>query len=239
MKPLRTIIIDDEEGAHLVLEHYLKDLSTISLVGSFYNAIEAMDFIYRNPVDLVFLDINMPGLSGMEMLAALSFPPQIVLTTAHKEYALDSYQYQVVDYLVKPIEFPRFLAAVDKVLSRFKPAVHSFEANSGAPAHADFLMIRVDKDIVKVLLNEISYIQSFGNYVKVYADGATYVTPITTTEIERNLQGAPFKRIHKSYIVALDRIKRISGGQVHLDNDAVLPIGITFRRELLEQFNSK
>ncbi|HWV74727.1 MAG TPA: LytTR family DNA-binding domain-containing protein [Pseudosphingobacterium sp.] len=239
MKPLRTIIIDDEEGAHLVLEHYLKGLSTITLVGSFYNAIEAMDYIYRNPVDLAFLDINMPGLSGMEMLAALSFPPQFVLTTAHKEYALESYQYQVVDYLVKPIEFPRFLAAIDKVLLRFKPPAYSFEANGGVPAHPDFLMIRVDKDIVKVPLNEISYIQSLGNYVKVYTDSTTYVTPITTTEIEHNLQGAPFKRIHKSYIVALGKIKRISGGQVHLENDVVLPIGITFRRELLEQFHGK
>jgi DNA-binding LytR/AlgR family response regulator len=230
MGPIRCIIIDDEEGAHLVLEHFLRDINSLVLARTFFNAVEAMDYIYKNPVDLIFLDINMPGLSGMEMLEAMSNPPLVVLTTAHSEFALEGYKYQVVDYLLKPIAFPKFLAAVDKVISRFKPAVVA------APATVDFLMLKVEGDILKVMLNTISHVQSWGNYVKVHTDRGTYLSPATTMEIEEKLDKKYFKRIHKSYIVALDRIERITGAQAHLKNDVVLPIGNTFRRELLDHF---
>lgn len=236
MGPLRCIIIDDEEGAHLVLEHYLRDINSLVLSRTFFNAVEAMDYIYKNPVDLVFLDINMPGLSGMEMLEAMSNPPLVVLTTAHSEFALEGYKYQVVDYLLKPISFPKFLAAVDKVISRCKPVVIAAPAATGAQEYPGFLMLRVEGDIVKIMLNAISYVQSWGNYVKVHTDRGIYLSSITTAEIEEKLDKKYFKRIHKSYIVALDRIERITGAQAHLGDDTVLPIGNTFRRELLDHF---
>lgn len=236
MGPLRCIIIDDEEGAHLVLEHFLRDINSLVLSRTFFNAVEAMDYIYKNPVDLVFLDINMPGLSGMEMLEAMSNPPLVVLTTAHSEFALEGYKYQVVDYLLKPISFPKFLAAVDKVISRCKPVVIAAPAATGAQEYPGFLMLRVEGDIVKIMLNAISYVQSWGNYVKVHTDRGIYLSSITTAEIEEKLDKKYFKRIHKSYIVALDRIERITGAQAHLGDDIVLPIGNTFRRELLDHF---
>ncbi|OJV15235.1 MAG: DNA-binding response regulator [Dyadobacter sp. 50-39] len=234
MEPLRCIIVDDEEGAHRVIAHYLHDISFLTLCGSFYNALQAMDHCYSNPVDVIFLDINMPGLSGMEMLAAMSHPPLVVLTTAHSQYALDSYKYQVVDYLVKPIELPRFMAAVDKVLIRYRPVSPAGHGAGGRTAASDFLMLKVDGNILRVELEHILYVQSWGNYVRVYTTEATYLSPITTTEIENKLDKARFMRIHKSYIVALKKIQKITGGQVQLDKSVTLPIGNTYRRELIE-----
>lgn len=231
--PLHSIIVDDEEGAHLVMEHYLQGIDTLTLRGTFYNAIEAMNYIYKNHVDLVFLDINMPGLSGMEMLEAMTNPPLVVLTTAYSQFALESYKYQVVDYLVKPIEFPRFIAAVDKVLSRYKlPA----GINISSPAPAGFLMLKVEGEMIRIMLDDILYVQSWGNYVKVHTHQGTCLSPATTTEIEQKLDRARFMRIHKSYIIALNQIQKIAGTQAHLRNGTILPIGNTFRRELLEFF---
>lgn len=235
LTPLRCIIVDDEEGAHLVMSHYFKGISTLSLCASFYTAIEAIDYIYKNPVDVVFLDINMPGLTGMEMLEAMTHPPLIVLTTAYSQYALESYKYQVVDYLIKPIEFPRFLAAIDKVFSRYKPVLVQPKHNTSSLIH-NFLILKVDGDILRILLEEIIYIQSWGNYVKVHTNDKTYLSPVTTIEIEQKLDKSHFMRIHKSHIVALNKIKKITGAQAYLDNGVILPIGNTFRRELLERY---
>lgn len=235
---LRCIIVDDEEGAHLVLGHYLKLLQNIELKASFFNAIEAMTYLYEHPVDVMFLDINMPGLSGMEMLQAMSNPPLIVLTTAYKEFALESYKYRVVDYLVKPFDFPRFMAAMDNVFSRFTPRrVQEAKQPNEKPAQVSvYLMLKVDGNIVKLTLDHVTHIQSWGNYVKVYTDQTTYISPVTTTEMELKLDRKRFLRIHKSFIVGLQHISKITGGQVELNDGTVLPIGNTYRRELLEHF---
>lgn len=227
---LRCIIVDDEEGAHLVLEHFVKKMNSLEVCGSFFNAIEAIEYIHKNPVDLVFLDINMPGFSGMDMLASMSTPPLVVLTTAYSEYALAGYKYQVVDYLVKPIDFSAFVAAIDKVFSRTKPVTLS---SARLPK---VLSLKVDGYIIKIDPETITYIQSWGNYVKVHTTGKLYLSPITTLEIEQKLDKTRFRRIHKSYIVALSGIDRITGTQVILKNSVSLPIGSTFKRELLELF---
>ncbi|SFU01686.1 DNA-binding response regulator, LytR/AlgR family [Algoriphagus locisalis] len=236
-RALRCIIVDDEEGAHLVLRHYLKDLKYIKLEASFYNALQAMEYMYQNTVDLMFLDINMPGLTGLQMLKSFTNPPMVILTTAYGEYALESYEYRVIDYLVKPFDFHRFLLAIDNVLSRlpFKEAevtdMPTEEIRSG-------IMLKVDGDILKVSYNEILYIQSWGNYVKVFTVERMYLSPITTAEIEQKLDTTMFIRTHKSYIVALKHIKRIAGGQIELDNDALVPIGSSYRRQFLQRFTS-
>ncbi|MFP7654260.1 LytR/AlgR family response regulator transcription factor [Chryseobacterium proteolyticum] len=118
MTKLNCIIVDDEEGAHRVLEHFIGQSNYIHLRGSFYTAMDAIDYLYKNDVDIMFLDINMPGLSGMELLETMSIRPFVILTTAYKEFALEGYKYDVVDYLVKPFDFKRFLSAIDKVINR-------------------------------------------------------------------------------------------------------------------------
>ncbi|ATL43466.1 LytTR family DNA-binding domain-containing protein [Elizabethkingia sp. HX WHF] len=236
-KILKCIIIDDEEGAHLVLRHYIKDLKQLQLKESFYNPVEAMDYMYANSVDLVFLDINMPGMSGLQMLKALRNPPLVILTTAYKEYALESYEYRVVDYLVKPFDLARFMAAIENVFSRFpQPSTTSENQVSNLISQESFIVLKVDGNVIKVSYDEITHIQSWGNYVKVFTTIGYYLSPTTTTETEQKLDKKLFMRIHKSYIIALKRISKISGGQVELDTGLILPIGNTYRRELLEYF---
>lgn len=239
MESLRCIIVDDEEGAHLVLGHYIKGSSSITLTGNFYNAADAMDFMFKNPVDLLFLDINMPGLSGMEMLEAMSHPPLIILTTAYTQYALEGYKYQVVDYLVKPFEFARFMAAIDKVFARYKPPVASNAAPATAQQANNALMLKVDTGITRILTSSISHIQSYGNYVKVFTDEKMYLSASTTIDIEQQLDKRYFRRIHRSYIVALSRIQKLEGAQAHLENGLILPVGNTYKRELLEHFMNR
>ncbi|MDR2282267.1 MAG: LytTR family DNA-binding domain-containing protein [Sphingobacterium sp.] len=236
-KVLKCIIIDDEEGAHLVLRHYIKDLKQLQLEASFYNPVEAMDYMYRNPVDLIFLDINMPGMTGLQMLKALNNPPLVILTTAYTEYALESYEYRVVDYLVKPFDMARFMAAMDNVFNRFRSIANPSDVKDSAQTpEVSSLILKVDGDIIKVLFRDIVHIQSWGNYVKVFTDEGHYLSAITTSEIEQKLDKKLFIRVHKSHIVSLGRIRKISGGQLELGNGTILPIGNTYKRELLEAF---
>lgn len=233
MDKIKCIVVDDEEGAHLVISHFLKDMKTLSLEGSFYNAVDALDYLYNNKVDIVFLDINMPGLSGLEMLETLTNRPYIILTTAYKQYALDGYKYEVVDYLLKPFEFKKFLLAINKVLNR--KGIQQ-QAKALIPDEADHLILKVDGRMTKIPFSTILYIQSFGNYVKIFIEDGMLISQMTTAEIEERLSTNLFLRIHKSYIVALKQIQKVSGTQVFLSNNTELPIGNTFKRELLAQF---
>lgn len=233
---LKCIIVDDEEGTHLVLKQYIGQLPQLEFAGSFYTAVEAMGHIYNNRVDLIFLDINMPGLSGLELLQTLSDPPLVILTTAYQEYALEGYKYRVVDYLVKPFDLQRFMMAIDTVYSRLRPRPFTSGVNAVAEAMAGSMMLKVEGEVIKVLYDDIVYIRSWGNYVKVFTLQSVYLSPITTTEIEQKLDKTRFKRIHKSYIVAISRISKLTGEQVILDDGTLLPIGTTYRRDLMDHF---
>lgn len=233
MDKIKCIIVDDEEGAHLVISHFLKDMKTLSLEASFYNAVDALDYLCNNKVDLVFLDINMPGLSGLDMLETLIIRPYVILTTAHREYALDGYKYEVVDYLLKPFEFKKFLSAINKVLNRkgIQQAVRIPAADE-----TDHLILKVDGRMTRIPFSTILYIQSFGNYVKIFIEDGMLISQMTTAEIEERLSTNLFLRIHKSYIVSLKQIDKVSGAHVFLKNNTALPVGNTFKRELLAQF---
>jgi len=232
MNKLNCIIVDDEEGAHRVLEHFIAQSNHIHRIGSFYTAMDAMDYVYQNKVDLMFLDINMPGLSGMELLETMSKRPFVILTTAYKEYALDGYKYDVADYLVKPFDFKRFLSAVDKVINRIGMAKKTIET----PAEKrDHIILKVDGDILKVPFNEIRYTQSYGNYVKFFTKEKMLLSQITTQEVENKLDDQLFVRIHKSHLVAISEISKISGGQLFLKDGTVLPIGNFYKKNVIER----
>ncbi|ADB36888.1 LytR/AlgR family response regulator transcription factor [Spirosoma linguale] len=230
--PLRCLLIDDEAAAHYVLQHYIEQVDRLTLVGNCYHALEAINFLHRQPIDLLFLDINMPQMNGLQMLETLTHPPRVILTTAHSEFALESYNYNVVDYLLKPIEFARFLKAVDKVV-----VTQSDEETQPlsllTPAGASFV-IKVDGDWVRLAYSDLLYVQSWGNYVKLFTTNQIYVTALTMTELEQRLPAEQFIRIHKSYLVALHSIKRLSGNEVFI-SETSLPIGSTYRRELVER----
>lgn len=231
MKKLNCIIVDDEEGAHRVLEHFICQARYVSLIGSFFTAMDAMEFVYQNDVDLMFLDINMPGLSGMDLLETMSKRPFVVLTTAYKEYALEGYKYDVADYLVKPFEFKRFLSAIDKVINRMGSAKQNIETD---PKKNDHIILKVDGDLIKIPFNEIRYTQSYGNYVKFFTAKKMLVSQITTQEVEKKMDEKLFIRIHKSYLVGLSEISKISGGQLILTDGTVLPLGNFYRKNVID-----
>lgn len=236
MNKLKCVIIDDDQGAHLVINHYIKEVKTLLLMGSFYNAIEGLEYLYKNEVDIIFLDINMPGLSGIEMLEILSPLPHIILTTAYAEYALEGYKYEVVDYLVKPFDFKFFLLAIDKVMKKVNIEKNTSFVNL---QYVNHLILKENSGYIKINFTDIIYIQSYGNYIKIFIVGKMILSPITTTEIENKLDENIFIRIHRSYIVSLAYINKISGKLIYLRDGSTLPIGNTFKRELISKFKDQ
>lgn len=224
----KCIIVDDEPAAHYVLANYIKQNPRLELVFQGYNGIEAMDYLRENPVDLMFLDINMPEISGMELLKIIPTHPKTILTTAYSEYALESYEFGVIDYLLKPIYFPRFLKAVDRFFAVEGSRVKTEETV------VNFVSVKVDGYFMDIELDQLLFAQSFGNYVKLHTVKRTYLASITTSEFEKCLPEKNFMRIHKSYIVALDKIEGTDKDFVIIKNEK-LPIGITYKRELSDR----
>lgn len=226
--PKKCIIVDDEPAAHYVLANYIKQNPQLELVFQGYNGIEAMDYLRENHVDLMFLDINMPEISGMELLKIIPTHPKTILTTAYSEFALESYDYGVIDYLLKPIYFPRFLKAVDRFFSTENAKVKEEEVAVNS------ISVKVDGYFMDIELDQLLFAQSFGNYVKLHTIKRTYLASITTSELEKCLPEKSFMRIHKSYIVALDKIDVTEKDFVIIKNEK-LPIGITYKRELSDR----
>ena len=224
----KCIIVDDEPAAHYVLANYIKQNPELELVFQGYNGIEAMNYLRENKVDLMFLDINMPEISGMELLKIIPTHPKTILTTAYSEFALESYDYGVIDYLLKPIYFPRFLKAVDRFFSTENAAIKEEEAIVNS------ISVKVDGYFMDIELDQLLFAQSFGNYVKLHTIRRTYLASITTSELEKCLPEKGFMRIHKSYIVALDKIDTTEKDFVTIKNEK-LPIGITYKRELSDR----
>jgi DNA-binding LytR/AlgR family response regulator len=232
MKELKKcIIVDDEPAAHYVLANYIRQNPQLELVFQGYNGIEAMDYLRENKVDLMFLDINMPEISGMELLKILPTHPKTILTTAYSEFALESYDYGVIDYLLKPIYFPRFLKAIDRFFST-ENAIKVEEEIINS------VSVKVDGYFIDIELDQLLFAQSFGNYVKLYTLKRTYLASITTSEFEKCLPEKNFMRIHKSYIVALDKIETTEKDFVIIKNER-LPVGITYRRELIDRLKNR
>ena len=223
----KCIIVDDEPAAHYVLANYIKQNPQLELVFQGYNGIEAMNYLRENTVDLMFLDINMPEISGMELLKILPTHPKTILTTAYSEFALESYDYGVIDYLLKPIYFPRFLKAIDRFF-----ATESVKQKTEETVNS--VSVKVDGYLMDIELDQLLFAQSFGNYVKLHTTKRTYLASITTTEFEKCLPEKSFMRIHKSYIVALDKIDATEKDFVVIKNERI-PIGITYKRELTDR----
>lgn len=226
-EPKKCIIVDDEPAAHYVLANYIKQNPQLELVFQGYNGIEAMNYLREHPVDLMFLDINMPEISGMELLKIIPTHPKTILTTAYSEYALESYDYGVIDYLLKPIYFPRFLKAID----RFFASEQNKNVEEEVVIHT--VNVKVDGYFIDIELDQLLYAQSFGNYVKLHTLKRTYLASITTSEFEKCLP-ENFIRIHKSYIVALDKIEAVEKDFVMIKKEK-LPVGITYKRELSDR----
>lgn len=215
MTALRVIIIDDEPLAINVLKNYAEQIKQLQLVNTFSNAIDATSFLQENEVDIIFLDINMPILDGLNFLESLHVSPMIVITTAHEEYALKSFELEVLDYLVKPIPFPRFLKTVNRIISLKQGA-----SNTGSQSTNEkpSIFVKVDKKkLQKIFLDEIVVVESLKDYIRIKTTSAKYIIHKTLGSFTDELPSDKFLRIHRSYTIAIDKIEAIEGNSLEVD----------------------
>lgn len=228
---LNCLIVDDEPIARDILRTYISQVPYLNLAGECSDAFEAMQVINRQPVDLIILDINMPRLSGLDMLRTLKKYPAIIITSAYPEYALEGFELAVTDYLLKPFSFPRFVQATEKVLNHSQ----SNESRHTQPEKDEFLMVKSDKKLTKVFFNDITYIEAYGNYIFIYCGPQRIMSKQTLTQFEEQLPGAQFVRIHKSYIISMNAVKFFEGNEISI-GDKKLPVGKVYRNDLLKKF---
>jgi two-component system LytT family response regulator len=217
MSKLKCIIVEDEPLARQILEGYISRVSFLELNGSFEDAIEAIGHLRENHIDVIFLDIHLPEIKGITFLKTLTNPPAVIMTTAYHEYAVEGYELNVVDYLLKPFEFDRFLAAVNKVKKQ-KQVVQVSGDNR------DYLFVNIQLKKVKIYFSEILYIESQKEYVKIVTTDKTYLTKMSTHEIEDLLPDSHFKRIHRSFIVALQKVRSFNSEMVEISGHNI-PVG--------------
>ncbi|MCC1483528.1 LytR/AlgR family response regulator transcription factor [Winogradskyella immobilis] len=220
---IRYVIIDDEPIAHGIIEGFADSMHHLQKTGNCYDAFEAIKLLQEQQVDLLFLDINMPKLSGFEFLKTLSNPPKVIITSAYKEFALDGYEFDVVDYLLKPFSIERFIKAVNKI----KPL--NFNSTNTQETHfqQQQLFIKSDKRLHQIYVNDILYIEAYGNYCKVHLEDELIVTLQKISDFETQLS-SNFIRVHKSFIVSKQKIKSVEGNSIHL-KDKQIPIGQTYK----------
>jgi len=232
---IKCIIVDDEPMARDVIRRYIQKISTLKLTGEFGNAIDATIFLQEQSVDVIFLDIKMPQLSGTEFVRSLRNVPKIIFTTAHKEFAHEGFELDVIDYLLKPIRFDRFLRAVNKAFPQKLQeveVVNSIATEENKPA-TSFIYLRVDRKMIKVLLDDIFYIESDKDYVKVFTEKGFIITRQTIASVEAMLSESQFIRIHRSYIVSLKKLKSFTAETVEVGNKE-LPVGKLYRNNFLK-----
>ncbi|HEX6890218.1 MAG TPA: LytTR family DNA-binding domain-containing protein [Chryseolinea sp.] len=225
MSNLSCIIVEDEPLAAKVLMDYIEQVPFLQLKGTFKDAILAADFLRVNTIDLMFLDIHLPKLKGMAFLRTLTNPPAVIITTAYHQYAVEGFDLNVTDYLLKPIEFERFLTAVSKLKQ------NKINAGRGDESVKDHLFLNVQKKKVKVLFSEILYIESQREYVKIVTGKKEHLSKISTHEIEALLPAMQFKRIHRSFIVALNKIESYTTDAVEI-NGISIPVGREYKQVL-------
>jgi DNA-binding LytR/AlgR family response regulator len=223
MKPYKCIIIEDEPIAAEILRDYISEVSFLNLVGVHSNALTALDFLKDNSVDLIFLDINLPKLKGLDFLKSLKNPPAVIITTAYEEYALKGYEFNVLDYLLKPIEFSRFLQAVNKL--EFK-SVNPFFVEESKEL---FMQLSINKKLVRVNLSEILFIESKREYLHIQTIEKEIICKMQISEIEKILDALKFIRIHRSFIVAKDKVDVISLTELEVKG-VKLPVGRSYRK---------
>jgi DNA-binding LytR/AlgR family response regulator len=219
MSKLKCIVVEDEPLAVKVLADYISQVPFLELKGTFKDAILATEFLRDNMVDLIFLDIHLPKLKGMAFLKTLVDPPAVIITTAYHQYAVEGFNLNVTDYLLKPIEFERFLVAVNKVRTAYAEKERIPENTE-----KDFIFLNVHKKKVKILYSEIVYIESQREYIKIVTTKREYISKMSTHEIESILPANLFKRIHRSFIVSVNKIESYTAEAVEV-NGTSIPIG--------------
>lgn len=225
------IIIEDQPPAQRILKKYIEDFETLELKATFSNAIQAMEFLKTEEVDLIFLDIHLPKISGIDFLKVLPNPPAVILTTAFSEYALESYEFNVVDYLLKPFSFQRFVKAVSKV-----PIQQDNQSLDNDEIVKKEIFIKSGYEHIKVIINNILFIKSDADYTEIILLEKKHLSSEPLRYWLENLDNNQFMRVHKSYIVNTNKIEKVSSNQIFLDEKTVVPIGRAFKEAFAGRF---
>lgn len=228
---IKCLIVDDEPLAQRVVERYAGNLPFLEVTGKCDSAVEAIDFLHHHDIDLIFLDINMPKLSGIDFLRTQKNPPLVIITTAYAEYAIQGYELDVVDYLMKPFAFDRFYKAIQKAEEMLRGRENMHQEHKDQDNQDErFIFIKSSKKTFKVNLDQILYIEALGDYVKIYTTDRMIVSYQSLKNIEALLPSRQFPRVHKSFIVALSRIDMIEGNQVKI-RERMIPVGTNYKAD--------
>jgi len=229
---IRCLIVDDEPPAREIIRRYIEQVASLTLTGECGNAIQAFTLLQQEPVDLVFLDIQMPQLNGNDFLKTLKNPPKVIFTTAYSEYAVEGYELDAVDYLLKPVPFDRFLKAVNKAF-QLTTAKHDILPVVEEARNDSFVYFRADRKMVKVMLDDILYIESMKDYIKVVTKSRTIITKQSISSVEAMLPEKKFIRTHRSFIVSLDKIKSFTSEVIDIAATEV-PVGKLYRNAVMK-----
>ncbi|MBX2842874.1 MAG: LytTR family DNA-binding domain-containing protein [Flammeovirgaceae bacterium] len=231
-KKLTCIIVDDDLMSLKIMETLVARNSSLDMVGKFENAIDAANMLANQPVDLIFLDVEMPEMTGLEFIKTLSAPPQIILTTSKEKYALEAFEYEVTDYLLKPIEnYARFLKAVQRVQKNIE------EKNANSTEEGDSLFVKVESLLENIKFVDIDFIEAAGDYVKIHTSKRMLLVYTTLRAVEKKLPESQFMRIHRSFIIRLDRIENIDISNLQIGR-RIIPISNTYKGSLMERIKT-
>jgi len=225
------IIVEDEPLAAEVLKDYILQIPFLQLKGICTDALYAMDLLQKEKIDLMFLDIHLPKLKGLDFIKTLKKPPQVIITSAYQEYALQGYELNVVDYLLKPFSYERFNKAVEKVKQLTVQNIHT-------PDERRYLVIKEKEGLLKIPYEEVLYIEASKDYMKIFTPSRQYLTHLTMKKLEELLPAQLFIRTHKSFIVALKQIKLLKTDSLVLANNATIPVSLSYKEEVMRKFRS-
>lgn len=231
---MKCIIIDDEPLAREGLELKIQKVGFLELVGQFHNGMDAFTYLNQYPVDLLFLDIQMPDITGIDLLKSLKNPPLVIITSAYSEYALASFELDAVDYIVKPIDFQRFIKAVNKAKEVYDmrnqpmPAVEKIQD--------DYIYIRSDRQFIRVFFKDIRFIEGMKNYAQFHTDRDRFMTPISLQQVQDQLPTALFARVNKSFIININYITRITQDYILIEDKKEIPFGKSYQEEFVNQY---
>ena len=235
---LRCLLIDDEPPALKILASYISNINSLEIVAQCKNAIEALDVLHQKSVDVIFLDIKMPKMLGTEFLKNLSNPPKVIFVTAYRDYAVDGYELDAVDYLVKPVSFERFFKAITKLNRMIGKETVTTTADY-VPNPEAFVYLKVDKDMKKIFVNDIVYIESWKDYVKLFlANNKSLLVKQSISAMENLLSEHKFLRIHRSYMVSLNKISGYNGVSIQLETTEI-PIGRLYKQAVMERLQTQ
>jgi DNA-binding LytR/AlgR family response regulator len=228
---INCILVDDEPASREILEKYIADSPNLNLVKSCKNAFEANEMVNDQNIDLIFLDINMPGLSGLKFYKSLTRPPFVIFATAYPEFAVEGFEVNAVDYLLKPFPFERYLKAVNKAAEIIKNRLTGID-------RSDFILVKSDKKIHRIFINDITHLESIGDYVKIHFANRSILVHETFQHLLNQLPGNQFARVHKSYAISITKFETIEGNMVKID-DKSIPIGQTYRNEFMTYIKNR